>query len=74
MSRKNEEQNCCGNCRFWQSLDDDITSGLCLCHAPLPVLFQLLAESDDDRMSTGAVWPETDIDNWCGEWEKGDEE
>jgi hypothetical protein len=46
----------CEACRHWDRLYPDAQIGRCRRHAPQP-----------GRPGTG--WPETDNDDWCGEWE-----
>jgi hypothetical protein len=49
----------CQTCAWWADLGDDI--GQCRCHAPRP------------RTGTDTViWPITEGDDWCGDWEEDD--
>jgi hypothetical protein len=49
----------CTSCAWWADLGDSI--GQCRRHAPRP------------RTSTDeVVWPTTDSDDYCGEWEEAD--
>jgi hypothetical protein len=48
----------CGNCRFY--------TGLCRRYAPRPVLLDPIS----NRPWVRSWFPETDGDEWCGEWEQ----
>ncbi len=60
----------CGDCRFWQAnaykKDGD---GWCRRHAPTAVHFAQIETEDETRGDSGAVWPTTGCDEWCGEFQ-----
>lgn len=45
----------CEDCRFFAAMDDD--KGECRRKPPRPL-----------GLNTMAVWPNTDVDQWCGDW------
>jgi len=60
---------------FHELLRDIAWSGRVLAHVPLPK-----DDDKDDELSSissevnrYAVWPEVDRDDWCGEWEQGED-
>lgn len=60
----------CGNCRFWRLLED--ATGECLRRAPQPRMKIELAlgrEAMVRPVPYSTIWPETDTNGWCGEWQ-----
>ncbi len=53
-------QRRCDNCKFWHRLTDDFGD----CHRNAPVVTS--NKPKDSRLF--AMWPETDSDDWCGEF------
>ena len=56
---KQEELGTCGDCRFWDRLEDD--TGLCRRLAPRAIR---------DASDIEDLWPRTILEDWCGEWVK----
>jgi hypothetical protein len=57
-------QERCGRCRFWDRLDDDLEDvGLCRRYPPVI----------QGERGHNAEWPETQGEEWCGEWCPPDE-
>ena len=56
----------CETCRFWKLIGQresgHYSVGKCRRHAPRPM------EQGEPR-DQGAWWPDTDSDDWCGEWQ-----
>lgn len=57
----------CPGCRFWDAFD--ARSGECRRHAPTAVQFAQTQDANERGGDSGAVWPVTSDDDWCGEWE-----
>ena len=58
----------CLNCRFWDAWPD-AQVGYCRRYAPKPLPLVLVLD-DDGSDRAEAMWPITDADEWCGEFEK----
>ena len=59
-----ERQECCERCRFWHRLGKGFGDrGTCHRNPPNLGIFQAPA-----RMSFVGYWPETEPDDWCGEF------
>lgn len=54
----------CRTCKFWNG-DEFKPNGWCYRHAPLPVV----AGQMEANGSMVALWPVTNSQDWCGEWE-----
>ena len=54
----------CRTCRFW--MEWSAISGSCRRVAPAPVVKRSRYESQDGDL----VWPRTDAEDWCGEWQE----
>lgn len=56
----------CANCLYWDRNDPEFNDdlGRCLRRAPLP----LASPANREPEGRFAVWPQTDCDDWCGEW------
>ena len=61
----------CKDCRFWEPLDDRLSTGLCRRHAPRLVEGLCCPPENPGEMpETCAIWPKTDGGaDWCGEAE-----
>ena len=57
----------CGNCRFWKAFTSG-TEGYCRRYAPRPTL-KPNRDEDGVAVEQPAWWPDTSIDDWCGEWQ-----
>jgi hypothetical protein len=68
-SQSEAADDCCGNCVWFQGKD-------MTCHRlpPYPVVFPL-GVPRDGFPSSGLqfVWPRVNRDDWCGEFESGDD-
>ncbi|WP_367874544.1 hypothetical protein [Luteolibacter sp. Populi] len=53
----------CEECTFWNRLDGE--HGECRRHAPQTVSFQV-----DDEVRFESMFPATDAEDWCGDFEK----
>ena len=56
----------CSTCRHWANAPDESTGG-CRRYPPVPHVVPTVAE-DGPSFGAVSVWPETDGDDWCGEW------
>jgi hypothetical protein len=54
----------CGDCRFWKAINTEW--GLCRAHPPTVIL--LRDTSQDAYADTQGAFPDTKVDDWCGEW------
>lgn len=65
----------CKDCRFWDNEDrgEDDVFGFCRRHAPTPFVAYTY-QGDERRLldNTEASWPETCLDEWCGEFNPRD--
>jgi hypothetical protein len=63
-TRRSEMQRDCYTCRFWKGSSHG--EGECRRHPP-----QLTVVPDGNEECPGVktAWPETDQEDWCGEWE-----
>ena len=60
----------CDGCRFWDPEGDRLNLGLCRKNAPSPTSFPAHYRPEDGRdIIADVYWPETDPNEWCGEWE-----
>lgn len=57
------EENCI-NCKFWDGHEGDHGPQNCLRFPP-----QVFASGEHHN----CTWPDTDPDDWCGEWQTRDE-
>jgi hypothetical protein len=56
----------CGTCPYWDPLIDE--SGLCMRHAPRPILMGQHAKwAADEEHRSFRQFPHTAIYDWCGE-------
>jgi len=70
----------CETCRFWDTENSDEGWGDCRRYPPTKMLFEIEAmghdkTSQDIHNSLGDsssvwVWPYTESDDWCGEWQE----
>ncbi len=64
MSR-DKERSTCGNCRFWDELND--TDGLCRRYAPRALPIAVVTNRETGDLERHAAFPVTDAFDWCGE-------
>mgnify|MGYP000874994009 CR=1 FL=1 len=71
MERNGKEtDDGCPNCRFWVGLGKKPHQlGECHRHAPAPAPQSLLGEPTQGEPQNAAIWPVTDPEDWCGDWE-----
>lgn len=62
MTKLNDDSYC-GACLFWQSTNEDLSTGLCRRMAPRVFFVK------EDQKSLETMWPVTYGDDWCGEYE-----
>ena len=63
---EDEFQECCWNCRFFLSAgSENKPSFVCRRRAPIPYLLDL----EDEVKDVEAVWPGTETEEWCGDFE-----
>lgn len=58
--------NSCDTCKFWEH-DEDDDEGWCRRRAPRP--YRIPLDEDGSLHITRAMWPLTDANQWCGEWD-----
>ena len=62
-----DEQQC-GNCRYWRRHWNLKEDGFCRRHAPTAVQVSDKGYGSFRDEAHMTVWPESSIDEWCGEW------
>ncbi len=63
-----EREDRCERCRFWEEFQDSDGWGHCHRYAPRPVVDPLRRDEEGHAYMV-AYWPETDADEWCGEFQ-----
>lgn len=58
----------CGNCKYWKWQTGG--RGECKRHAPMTPLMVTTTK----QFEIWGMWPTVDKENWCGEWEKKNEQ
>jgi hypothetical protein len=61
------KEQCCQNCLFWEG-QPTAEVGECHRRAPTPRMISLVSTTPQGERYYGAVWPDTEFDEWCGEW------
>jgi hypothetical protein len=67
------EKNC-ENCRYFAAFGGESERGDCRRYAPHPSNVRVDNRDDDGSVRFESWWPVMSHDDWCGEFEKIDEE
>lgn len=60
--------NCCNDCRFWVSNNQNAEIGKCVRFPPFPVM---MAVSESNVIQhTKTMWPVCRTNDWCGEYKR----
>lgn len=60
-----EQEQLCKTCRFW----DGRFSGICRKYPPKVIIVDVERKDTKVYHQKQTLWPDTDEDDWCGEWE-----
>jgi len=68
----------CEDCKFWDDTPGDLENNIGWCRIKSPVITwafcaiqdtQFTADMIENMWETKAIWPETENDDWCGEFQ-----